>query len=72
MSSMNFYFKKTMRGMVLMKKNRYPTGYPGDWDIKWEKATEKESQEFLNNYMRLRGYEELIGEIKKTNPELLI
>lgn len=55
-----------------MKKNRYPTGYPGDWDIKWEKATEKESQEFLTNYMRLRGYEELIGEIKKTNPELLI
>lgn len=72
MSSMNFYFKKTMRGMVLMKKNRYPTGYPGDWDIRWEKATEKESQEFLSAYMRLRDHEELINELKKTHPELLI
>jgi hypothetical protein len=55
-----------------MRKNRYPTGYPGDWEIRWEKTTEKEAQEFLSEYMRLRRYEELIEEIKKTNPELLI
>lgn len=72
MTSLNFYFKKTMSGMVLMKKNRYPSGYPGNWEIRWEKATEKESQEFVSEYMRLRGYEEMIAEIKKTNPELLI
>lgn len=69
---MNFYFKKTFLGMVLMKKNRYPTGYPGDWEVRWEKATEKESQEFLSEYMRLRRNNELIDDIKKTHPELLI
>lgn len=70
--TLNFYFKKTMRGMVLMRKNRYPTGYPGDWEIRWEKANEKESQEFLSEFMRLRHYEEVIEDIKRTNPELLI
>ena len=72
MSSMNFYFKKTMRGMVLMRKNRYPTGFPGDWEFRWEKATEKESQEFISEYMRHRRNEEIIDQLKKTHPELLI
>lgn len=72
MSSLNFYFKKTMRGMVLMKKNRYPTGFPGDWEIKWEKADEKESQEFLHLYMKYRESHDVIQELKRTNPELLI
>ena len=72
MTNLNFYFKKTMRGMVLMKKNRYPTGFPGDWDIKWEKATEKESQEFLNLYMKYKGHCDLIEELKRSHPELLI
>jgi hypothetical protein len=72
MTTLNFYFKKTIRGMVLMKKNRYPTGYPGDWEIKWEKATEKESQEFLNLYMKYKAHNDFINELKKTHPELLI
>lgn len=69
---MNFYFKKTFLGMILMKKNRYPTGYPGDWEFRWEKASEKESQEFISEYQRHRRNEELINELKKSHPELLI
>lgn len=72
MSQLNFYFKKTIRGMVLMKKNKYPTGFVGDWEIKWEKATEKESQEFLNLYMKYKDHNDLINELKMTHPELLI
>lgn len=61
-----------MCGMVLMKKNRYPGHFPGTWNFRWEKANENEAQEFLADHAILLNHKELVGEIKKTNPELLI
>ena len=42
-----YKFVKKFSGMVLYIKNRYPGYFPGDWEYKWEKATDTQAFEIL-------------------------
>lgn len=68
----NWYFKKTLFGMILMVKRKKPDITPGIWLYYWDKATEAESQEFSENVERLSIYKEIIDKVKDSNPEVLI
>lgn len=67
-----FFFKKTMSGMVLMVYERRPSNGFGDFYWMPCKATEEDANNFAKELAVLAYKEEIIDNIKKTNPELLI
>lgn len=67
-----FYFKKTMLGMVLMVQHRYSANGYGDFYHRMVKATEEEANEYIKELAVLAYKEKIFDEIKKSNPELLI
>ena len=69
---MDFYFKKTFGGMVLMRKDRRMVCSPGIFEDYWRKATEKESQEFISFHEALKEQAILVEELKKEKPEYFI
>lgn len=68
----DYYFKKTMSGMVLMVRHRFAAICPGQFYYRNVKADEEQAQEFIREMAVMDHKSTIFDEIKKSNPELLI
>jgi hypothetical protein len=73
-NKMYFYFKKTMSGMILMvrESENVPDGVYGEYKYVWKRATEEDASNFTKEITELIIYKDMIKDIKKNNPEVLI
>jgi len=69
---MEFYFKKTLFGMVLMVKDRKPGNWPGEWKYFWRRASQLEASNFTTETGIAKKEVESYREFKDKFPQYFI
>jgi len=69
---MEFYFKKTLFGMVLMVKDRKPGNNIGEWNYFWRRASQSEASNFTTEIRIAKKEIESYREFKDKYPQYFI